>query len=625
MIRLLQKHELKIAISCMGVLLLTGCNRSDKLDPTSPAAEKSASLPTTTAMEKAVDVPPTLISLVTKATKAKQARHDAAIDPAKDGWDSEVIGDACQKQLTLLLNQTLTPPLDHNHANVLGAGFATTALRPSKPNEKILPGNLVIRKGKVNSATSLDWQTASSELFSRVSEIGEPHVHVKVVRIQRGEATKATTRCFIEVSAIGDEGTIEQHLEWTCDWTEVTSTPKLQYISAVSFQETQSKGRWFADRTLEVFGDDPSYRDQLQFGLNHWLSRIEVTHGMYVFAEYGVAVGDVNNDGLEDVYICQPGGLPNRLLIHQADGSVRDGAQDAGVDWLDHTSSALFVDFDNDGDQDLAIALESRRVLLLQNDGTGSFQLAQELNIEDRHVQGLCAADFDNDSLVDLYLTVAFADEQARPDEKRPKFSYHDANEGGANVLFRNKTIAGRLQFQNVTREVGLDVNNRRHSLAAAWEDFDNDGDQDLYVANDYGQNCLYRNDHGLFTEIAPAVGAVDFGSGMSVSWSDFDRDGWMDLYVGNMFSSAGNRITRQDEFRPSSDKQLRRVLSRFAKGNTLFRNEQGRGFVEPTSATDVQMGRWAWSSPFVDLNNDGWTDMFVANGYVTGDDERDL
>ena len=139
----------------------------------------------------------------------------------------------------------------------------------------------------------------------------------------------------------------------------------------------------------------------------------------------------------------------------------------------------------------------------------------------------------------------------------------------------RHETANGSWRFSDVTREVGLDVNSRRHSLAAAWEDYDNDGDQDLYVANDYGQNCLYRNDGGRFTEIAKSLGVVDFGSGMSVSWSDVDHDGDMDLYVGNMFSSAGNRIARQPRFQHRiKQPQDKLRLPRFAKGNTLFLND---------------------------------------------------
>jgi hypothetical protein len=252
----------------------------------------------------------------------------------------------------------------------------------------------------------------------------------------------------------------------------------------------------------------------------------------------------------------------------------------------------------------------------------------------DVDLHSLSAADYDSDGDLDLYVCIDFANRQALRGESSVGFVYHNANDGGANALFRNDIVRGvddKWQFADVTQEAGLDVNNRRHSLAAAWEDYDNDGDLDLYVANDYGQNCLYRNDGGRFVDVAPAANVVDFGSGMSVSWSDYNRDGWMDLYVGNMFSSAGSRITRQAGFKAGTDESVRAVYSRFAKGNSLFQN-RGRsresaeiGFREVGAEVAVEMARWAWSSVFADLNNDGWDDLFVANGYITTEDTGDL
>ena len=116
----------------------------------------------------------------------------------------------------------------------------------------------------------------------------------------------------------------------------------------------------------------------------------------------------------------------------------------------------------------------------------------------------------------------------------------------------------------------------------------------------------------------------VDFGSGMSVSFADYDRDGRMDLYVGNMFSSAGNRIAPQSQFLPRVSQQGRAVYQRFAKGNSLFRNHE-KQFQETGSVAGVEMGRWAWSSVFADIDNDGWDDLLVANGYITTDDTGDL
>ncbi|MCA9151025.1 MAG: VCBS repeat-containing protein, partial [Planctomycetales bacterium] len=161
-------------------------------------------------------------------------------------------------------------------------------------------------------------------------------------------------------------------------------------------------------------------------------------------------------------------------------------------------------------------------------------------------------------------------------------------------------------------------------------EDFDNDGDQDLYVANDFGRNNLYRNDSGQFVDIANTVGVEDQASGMSVSWGDFNHDGNMDVYVSNMFSSAGNRITYQPQFSQGVANATIEKLRRMARGNTLFVNETAPNgsrvvFRDLSEDLGVTMGRWAWASKFVDLNNNGWQDLVVANGYLTNERPNDL
>ena len=124
---------------------------------------------------------------------------------------------------------------------------------------------------------------------------------------------------------------------------------------------------------------------------------------------------------------------------------------------------------------------------------------------------------------------------------------YHDANNGVRNYLLENH---GSWEFRDVTAQVGLEQNNRRFSYAASWEDFDNDGDPDLYVANDFGRNNLYRNDSGRFVDVAGQAGVEDISAGMSVTWGDYNQDGLLDIYISNMFSSAGNRITYQRQFK---------------------------------------------------------------------------
>jgi hypothetical protein len=188
---------------------------------------------------------------------------------------------------------------------------------------------------------------------------------------------------------------------------------------------------------------------------------------------------------------------------------------------------------------------------------------------------------------------------------------------GPPNALLRND---GPWSFSDVTEEVGLNENNTRYSFAASWADFDSDGDPDLYVANDFGRNNLYRNDDGHFSDVAPVLGVEDISAGMSVDWGDPDSDGDYDIYVGNMYSAAGNRIAYQRQFQPGASAEKLSTLKRHARGNTLFLN-QGSGFTDESLSSGVTMGRWSWCSRFVDIDNDCMEDLVVANGYITSDD----
>ena len=147
----------------------------------------------------------------------------------------------------------------------------------------------------------------------------------------------------------------------------------------------------------------------------------------------------------------------------------------------------------------------------------------------------------------------------------------------------------------------------------------------DLYVANDFGgRNNLYRNVGGRFVDVAPSNGTQDQAFSMSASWGDYNQDGRMDLYVGNMFSSAGNRITFIDKFMKNRP-DMKAMAQRFARGNTLFKNQGNGNFTDVSTDAAITVGRWAWSSQFLDINNDGLEDVFVANGYITTDDTGDL
>ena len=282
------------------------------------------------------------------------------------------------------------------------------------------------------------------------------------------------------------------------------------------------------------------------------------------------------------------------------------------------------ADYDGDGHVDLYVTNYGPNVLY-RNVGDGTFEdVARAAGVADDSLSASCAfLDADGDGLLDLYVC-GYAQDDGRGASigaANDRFVYHDARNGGANSLFRN---GGNLAFHDVTAPTGLDQNNRRWSFAASWEDYDDDGDQDLYVANDYGRNNLYRNDGGKFVDVAASTGSEDSASGMSAAWGDYDRDGRMDLYVANMFSAAGSRITTQKQFKTGTREEIRDRFRRFARGNTLFRNT-GEGFEDVSVQAGVTLGRWAWSSNFVDLNNDSWEDLVVGNGYYTREDTGDL
>jgi hypothetical protein len=112
---------------------------------------------------------------------------------------------------------------------------------------------------------------------------------------------------------------------------------------------------------------------------------------------------------------------------------------------------------------------------------------------------------------------------------------------------------------------------------------------------------------------------------GMSAAFGDYDRDGRMDIHLGAMFSSAGSRITTQRQFMPGKPEEVRARFRHMARGNSLFQNAGGGAFKDVSVEANITYGRWAWASLFFDLNNDGWEDILVANGFVTGDLLDDL
>ncbi len=414
---------------------------------------------------------------------------------------------------------------------------------------------------------------------------------------------------------------------WKIRWERAEGAEwRMAAFEVLRFEKAALKQRLFTDVSDQAFGAIPSYREQLRHGLEYWRGRIDSASGIEVYGHQGIACGDFDGDGREDLYIAQAAGLPNRLYRARGDGTFEDSTDLGVLGSLDETGAALFFDRDNDGDQDL-LAVTSLELLLFDNDGKGRFRRVEGSGLEaaqDRRASmiGAAIADYDNDGLLDLYILsyVFWAGSASRRSSPYP-FPYHDANNGAPNFLFRNRGGA----FEDVTKASGMDANNRRYSLAASWCDYDQDGDLDLYVANDFGKNNLYQNQgDGTFKDVAREAGVEDVGNGMSVQWQDYDGDGWDDLYVGNMWSSAGNRLAAQPQFRQREGENAG-VHQRMARGNSLFRNRRDGAFEDVSEKANAAFGRWAWSSALVDVDQDGREDIYILNGFVTGEKRDDL
>lgn len=426
-----------------------------------------------------------------------------------------------------------------------------------------------------------------------------------------------------EIAGTGKDGVREYRTGcYRMNW----SVGDITIRGTVDPQVASSAAPYFTDITGSVFANTPSFRDQLARGIPYWRAALDPTCGIDVFGMKGVAVGDIDNDGADEIYVLQPGGLPNRLY-KLVGGAMEDITEHAGVGLLDDSASALFVDFRNLGRQDLVVLLPSGPLLFL-NDGHGRFTFRDGAFQFARPPQGsftgMAAADYDRDGSVDLYLCTYFYFQTEA--QYRYPAPYHDAQNGPANFLFHNRLAAdGSGHFEDVTQTSGIDQNNNRFSFAAAWCDYDGSGWPSVYVANDFGRNNLYRNEGGKFHDVAAEAGVEDMGPGMSASWFDYDGDGRMDLYTSNMWSGCGRRISSSKAFAPAQHSpELAEAYRRHSKGNSLYRNRGGGRFEETGAAEGVEVGRWAWASDGHDFDNDGFPEIFIACGMLSNKSSED-
>jgi len=412
---------------------------------------------------------------------------------------------------------------------------------------------------------------------------------------------------------------------WSIDWvSDSNGSWKAHRWAAGEETRSTTHGHVFIDVTAEALGSEDSYKKQMLHGADYWRTVLDGAIGTDVYGNNGIAVGDFDNDGFDDFYVCQAAGLPNRLYRNRGDGTFEDVTERAGVGVLDGTACALFVDFDNRGLQDLLVVCGTGP-LLFRSQGDGTFRQKPDAFKFARPPQGTfthaAVADYDRDGRLDIYFCLYMY--YLGLDQYHYPVPYYDARNGPPNCLFHNQ---GDGAFIERTEEAGLNADNDRYSFSCAWGDSNGNGLQDLFVVNDFGSSQLYRNNgNGTFSVVSHQANVEGVGAGMSCAWCDYDNDGNQDIYVPSMWEAAGQRVSEQKQFHANAPETIRELYQRHARGNALYRNVgQGR-FENVGHSAGVEMGRWSWSSDFWDFDHDGFSDLYVANGYLSSVNHEDM
>jgi hypothetical protein len=330
----------------------------------------------------------------------------------------------------------------------------------------------------------------------------------------------------------------------------------------------------------------------------------------------GVGLFDCDKDGKLDIVVVngstveryRKGGDPMVTLYHQdADLKFTDITRAAGLTRKGWGMGVAVADYDNDGLLDLYVTGYGGNALY-RNLGKCRFQ-----DVTDKDgvggggfSTGAAWADYDRDGYVDLFVSrYVHVDINKLPelgsDEKFCRFKGVLVQcgpwgmPGESDLLYHNR---GDGTFEEVAKKAEVDDPNHYYGLGAIWGDYDNDGWPDLYVANDTGPNYLYRNKHnGTFEETGLLAGIAVSGDGaeqgsMGVDWGDYLHEGRLSMFVTNFAD----------------------------QGATLYHSQGRQGFADVSARSKVAQATYplvGWGTAFFDADNDGWLDIFVANGHV--------
>ena len=338
----------------------------------------------------------------------------------------------------------------------------------------------------------------------------------------------------------------------------------------------------------------------------------------------GVGVGDYDGDGFEDVYLVR--GVDSKLFRNKGDGTFEDVTERAKASKppAGEGRFGIFGDYDGDGREDIFVGILNAPDLLLHNEGDGTFKdRAKEAHlVGTEQATGAVWADFNNDGHLDLYIVSGGNLLQWDPEP------IYNALNALPNALWMNN---GNGTFTDRTKEAG--VGHTGWALAVSTQDFDLDGDTDIFIGNDVGYSVLYRNrGDATFDDVSQELGITRRGTGMGASWGDPNNDGFPDVFVSGMASNSIWVVDLPDYPVPAPwivalffERTVRDIVMEMFDGNWYFQSDGAGGFKEVARATSARNSGWAWGGSFLDYDNDGDEDIYVLNGFISGPDPTDL